>query len=233
MTDKAAPVAAPVSEGATVASSASPKKSKAPSTKKPRAKPSHPKVADMVNTAIKELKERGGSSLQAIKKYMAGTYKVDAEKQAPFIKRYIKSALASGALVQIKGKGAAGSFKLSASAVKAATVKPKAAKKVVKPKTAAKKAPAAKKTTAAKKAVSPSKPKKVAVKKPTTATSEKKKSTKGPAAKPPKPKTTKAKPAPKSPPKKVKAAAPKKVKPAAAASKPKKAAPKKAAVAKK
>nr|CAH7730109.1 unnamed protein product [Callosobruchus chinensis] len=44
------------------------------------------------------LKERGGSSLQAIKKYIAANYKVDAEKVAPFIKRYLKSSVASGAL---------------------------------------------------------------------------------------------------------------------------------------
>nr|CAH7726929.1 unnamed protein product [Callosobruchus chinensis] len=52
----------------------------------------------MVINAIKGLKERGGSSLQAIKKYIAANYKVDAEKVAPFIKRYLKSSVASGAL---------------------------------------------------------------------------------------------------------------------------------------
>nr|CAH7737451.1 unnamed protein product [Callosobruchus chinensis] len=67
----------------------------------------------MVINAIKGLKERGGSSLQAIKKYIAANYKVDAEKVAPFIKRYLKSSVASGALVQTKGKGASGSFKLA------------------------------------------------------------------------------------------------------------------------
>ncbi|CAH1384100.1 unnamed protein product [Tenebrio molitor] len=34
----------------------------------------------MVNNAIKGLKERGGSSLQAIKKFVAANYKVDAER---------------------------------------------------------------------------------------------------------------------------------------------------------
>ncbi|CAH1384091.1 unnamed protein product [Tenebrio molitor] len=38
----------------------------------------------MVNNAIKGLKERGGSSLQAIKKFVAANYKVDAEKGRPF-----------------------------------------------------------------------------------------------------------------------------------------------------
>nr|CAH7730838.1 unnamed protein product [Callosobruchus chinensis] len=44
----------------------------------------------MVINAIKGLKERGGSSLQAIKKYIAANYKVDAEKVAPFIKRLLR-----------------------------------------------------------------------------------------------------------------------------------------------
>ncbi|CAH1383752.1 unnamed protein product [Tenebrio molitor] len=69
----------------------------------------------MVNNAIKGLKERGGSSLQAIKKFVAANYKVDAEKVAPFIKKYLKGAVASGSLVQTKGKGASGSFKLASS----------------------------------------------------------------------------------------------------------------------
>uniref|UniRef100_A0A1I8M6G3 H15 domain-containing protein n=1 Tax=Musca domestica TaxID=7370 RepID=A0A1I8M6G3_MUSDO len=72
----------------------------------------------MVDAAIKTLKERGGSSLPAIKKYLASTYKVDAQKLAPFIKKYLKGAVASGKLIQTKGKGASGSFKLSASASK-------------------------------------------------------------------------------------------------------------------
>lgn len=80
--------------------------------KKPKAKPTHPKTSEMVNNAIKEMKERSGSSLQAIKKYIAAQYKVDAEKLAPFIRKYLKSAVESGALIQTKGKGASGSFKL-------------------------------------------------------------------------------------------------------------------------
>lgn len=86
-------------------------------TKTDRPKATHPSTAIMVNNAIQNLKERGGSSLQAIKKYMSATYKVDAEKIAPFIKKYIKASVASGALVQTKGKGASGSFKLASTAV--------------------------------------------------------------------------------------------------------------------
>lgn len=80
--------------------------------KKPKSKPTHPPTAFMVNSAIRDLKERSGSSLPAIKKYLAANYKVDAEKLAPFIKKYLKNSVASGKLIQTKGKGASGSFKL-------------------------------------------------------------------------------------------------------------------------
>ncbi|TGZ46360.1 late histone H1-like [Temnothorax curvispinosus] len=74
---------------------------------------SRPPTSEMVTAAIKELKDRKGSSFQAIKKYIVSTYKVDGEKVAPFIKRYLKTAVSAGAVVQTKGKGATGSFKLS------------------------------------------------------------------------------------------------------------------------
>lgn len=82
-------------------------------SKKVSRTPSHPPTQQMVDASIKNLKERGGSSLLAIKKYISSTYKCDAQKLAPFIKKYLKSAVASGKLIQTKGKGASGSFKLS------------------------------------------------------------------------------------------------------------------------
>ena len=142
---------------------------KAARSKKPRVKPSHPRTSEMVSNAIKNLKERGGSSLQAIKKYIAANYKVDAEKLAPFIKKYLKSAVSSGALVQTKGKGASGSFKLSATSLKekgakkpaAGPAKPKkTAPKEKKPKTAKKSAAKKPKKTGEKKKAAPAKPKK-------------------------------------------------------------------------
>lgn len=152
-----------------------PKKSKAAASKKPRVKPAHPPTSDMVNAAIKNLKERGGSSLQAIKKYISANYKVDAEKLAPFIRKYLKAAVVSGALTQPKGKGASGSFKLSVkSEGKAATGAVKKAKAPAKPKGEKKpKAAAAKKTgvkkPAAKKVAKPAKsPKAKKVSKPPT-----------------------------------------------------------------
>ncbi|KAL9890203.1 histone H1-like, partial [Glossina fuscipes fuscipes] len=77
--------------------------------KKSSTAPSHPPTQQMVDAAIKNLKERGGSSLLAIKKYINGTYKCDSQKLAPFIKKYLKSSVASGKLIQTKGKGASGS----------------------------------------------------------------------------------------------------------------------------
>merc|ERR1711953_209288 len=94
--------------------------------KAPAKAAAHPPVAEMVNAAIAALKERTGSSLPAIKKYVAANYKVDMVKMAPFIGRYIRKAVADGGLVQKKGTGASGSFRLG--------MKPKAPKKAKKPK---------------------------------------------------------------------------------------------------
>lgn len=100
----------------------------ASSLKKPKAKPSHPPTAQVVVAAIKNLKERNGSSLQAIKKYITSAYKIDANKLAPFIKKFLKKAVASGKLIQTKGKGASGSFKLSKSSKVAKVTKVKKVK---------------------------------------------------------------------------------------------------------
>ena len=173
-----------------------PKKAKS-SAKKPRVKPVHPRTSEMVANAISSLKERGGSSLQAIKKYIAANYKVDSEKLSPFIKKYLKTAVASGELVQTKGKGASGSFKLAAAktekpAVSAAPPRgrggastgPKERKaRVSKVKAKSPKKAAVKKTSDKKKRASPAKPKK--------SPSKAKKAAKVPTKKPkaPRPKT--------------------------------------------
>ena len=81
--------------------------------KAPAAKPSHPPVAQMVNEALATLKDRKGSSLQAIKKYIAATYILDAEKLAPYIRKYLKNAVTNETIVQTRGTGASGSFKLA------------------------------------------------------------------------------------------------------------------------
>merc|ERR1712226_1634462 len=107
----------------------------------------------MVGAAIKALKERGGSSLPAIKKYIAANYKVDVVKLSPFIRKALKKGVEKKTLVQVKA-----SYKLGK------VEKPKKPK-AKKPKVKKAKKPAAKKAKSPKKAAKP-KAKKPAAKKP-------------------------------------------------------------------
>ena len=132
--------------------------------KAPKTKPAHPPTSTMIVNAVTALKERNGkhyllyffskhifewnffnhvssflgSSLAAIKKYMAANYKADTVKLAPFIKKGLKNLVEKKVLIQTKGKGASGSFKISPAEKKE--------KKPAKPKA---KKPAAKKPKAA------------------------------------------------------------------------------------
>ncbi|GBO23338.1 Histone H1B, partial [Araneus ventricosus] len=83
----------------------------------------HPKVSVMVDTAIKTLADPKGSSLRAINKYIEANYSVDIQKLSIFIKKYLKASVERGDLVQPKGKGASGSFKINKQKAEA---KPKA-----------------------------------------------------------------------------------------------------------
>lgn len=74
----------------------------------------HPPISTMVTTAIEELDESKGSSFQAIKKYIIANYEVNEAKLATSIKRYLKTAVSNGKIIQTTGKGALGSFKLAA-----------------------------------------------------------------------------------------------------------------------
>ncbi len=192
-----------------------------------KAKKAGPSVGDLIVKAVSASKERSGVSLAALKKALAaGGY--DVEKKNSRVKLAIKSLVTKGTLVQVKGTGASGSFKLSK---KQTETKKKPAKKVApkvkkpaakKPKSAAAKKPAAKK--------SPKKAKKPAAAAAKKATKSPKKAKKPAAPKKAAKSPTKAKkPAaakkPAKSPKKAKAAKPKTAKPKAA--KPKKAAPKK------
>merc|ERR1711870_192162 len=136
---------------------------------KPKAPAAHPKYSVMIAAAITSLKDRTGSSRQAILKYICANYKVDAAKAAVQVRLALKRGVAKGALkmARASGKGA-GSNKV----VKAE--KPKKAKKPAKK--AAKKPKKAAKKPAAKKAAK--KPAKKAAKKPAA-----KKAAKKPAAK--------------------------------------------------
>ena len=172
---------------------------------KPKKVATHPKYSEMVGKAISALKERGGSSRQAILKYILANFSVgsDAKTVNTHLKLALKSGVKSNSLKQSKGTGASGSFKIGEVAKPAKkpakkVVKPKAAKpkkaKTPTKKTAAKK-PAAKKPAGEKKAAKP-KAKKPAAKKPAAKPAAKsaKKATKSPkktkaAAKPKKAKT--------------------------------------------
>lgn len=158
---------------------------KKPAAKKPA---DHPKYIDMIEAAVVALKERNGSSRQAIVKYIKANYKV-GDSCDVHIKMALKRGVVSGLLSQPKGTGASGSFKVAKkekpkpkakAKVKPAAKKPASAPKTKKAKgTPKKKAPAAKKTSAkkaSKKTVTKRKP----AKKPTK---------KSPAAKKPKTKT--------------------------------------------
>ena len=155
--------------------------------KAPKKAADRPTYAVMISAAIVAMKDRKGSSKQAIEKYVCANYKVGPRYAGPF-KMALKKGVETGALVQTKGVGASGSFKL-AKVEKPAVKKPEAKKPAAK-KPAAKK-PAVKKVAAKKspkKVVKKPAAKKAAPKK-TVKKASPKKVVKKPAAK----KTTKAK----------------------------------------
>ena len=120
-----------------------PETTKKTATKKPA---DHPTFAVMIAAAIAELKERKGSSRQAIEKYIAANYKVGPKYTGP-MKQALKKGVEKGTLVQTKGVGASGSFKIAKpEPEKKPAVKKPAAKKTAAKKTT-KKAPAKKAAT--------------------------------------------------------------------------------------
>merc|ERR1711860_168007 len=156
------------------------KKSPAKKAAKPKAAPAHPPTATMVMAAVKGLKEAKGASLPAIKKYIAGNYKVDIVRLSPFVRKALKSLVEKKKLVQTKGTGASGRFKANKEEKPKKGAKPKAkkgTKKAAKKPAGEKKAKPPKKKAAAK----PKKP--AAAKKPKTP--KKAKTPKKPAAKKP------------------------------------------------
>ncbi|XP_060722954.1 histone H1-like [Tachysurus vachellii] len=140
-----APAAAPTN---------APKKKAASRTKK-----TGPSVGELIVKAVSLSKERRGVSLAAPKKALpAGGY--DVEKNNSLVKLAVKSLVTKGTLVQTKGTGVSGSFKLNKKQTEVKKPAKKAAPKATKA--------AAKKHAAAKK------PKKVAAKKPAAKKSPKK-----------------------------------------------------------
>ncbi|KAL8560734.1 hypothetical protein ACOMHN_046417 [Nucella lapillus] len=137
-----ASVAAPVG----IAVKPSTSKPKAVRAKKPSLPAEHPKYRDMITSAINHLKERRGSSRQAILKYILAHYRVGTEigKINARIKMALRAGIKNSSLRQMKGSGASGSFRLGekslAAKPKAVSKKPKAALKKPTVKKVAKKA---------------------------------------------------------------------------------------------
>ena len=112
----------------------------------------HPTYAEMISAAILSLKDRTGSSRQAIAKYVCANYQVDADKAAFHLRRALKKGLEDGVFKTARqsGKGA-GSFRLVETKKKKPSVKkakPSSKKSAVdaakKAKSSAKKKPAVK-----------------------------------------------------------------------------------------
>merc|ERR1712088_300346 len=159
----------------TMAEEKAPKVAKAPKVKKAVKPAAHPPYANMIVAAIKALKDKKGSSRQAILKYVVANNKVaDADKAAVRVKLALRKRVDAKKVVPAAaaGKKGAGSFKLPAK--EPAAKKPKAKKAKAAKKPAAKKAAKPK----AKKAAKPKAAKKPAAKKPAA-----KKAAKKPAAK--------------------------------------------------
>ncbi|MGH0115142.1 UNVERIFIED_CONTAM: hypothetical protein FKN15_070662 [Acipenser sinensis] len=185
---KAAPKKAPAKKPATKkAATKSPKKAKKPAAKKAATKsPKKAKKPAAKKPAKSPKKERSGVSLAALKKTLAaGGY--DVEKNNSRVNTAVKSLVSKETLLQTKGVGASGSFRLNKKVVEAKdkAAKKKAAPKPKKPavkKAAPKKAPAKKPATKKAATKSPKKAKKPAAKKAATKSPKK---AKKPAAKKP------------------------------------------------
>ena len=173
-----------------VAPAAAPAKNPKKKVVKPKKPAVHPKYSEMIKQAVSALKERGGSSRQAVLKYIVKNFNVGKDEKVvnSHLKMALRAGVKNGSLKQAKGTGAAGSFRLGDAAKKADKPKKKPAAKKPKAKKAVKKPKADKKT---------AKPKKAAAKKPAKSPKKaaKKPAAKKPAAKKPAAKKTAKKPA--------------------------------------
>ena len=82
---------------------AAPKAKKAAKPKKPAA---HPKYSEMIAKAVADLKERGGSSRQAILKYVMKNFNVGKDEKAvnSRLKLALRAGVKKGGLKQSKGE---------------------------------------------------------------------------------------------------------------------------------
>lgn len=118
----------------------------------------HPKYSEMIRQALTALKERGGSSRQAVLKYIMKNFKLGTDESVvnTHLKLALKAGVKNASLKQSKGTGATGSFRIGndvaakkAGSKKSAGDKPKSQRKVS---SSSKKKPAVSKPAAAKKA---------------------------------------------------------------------------------
>ena len=76
----------------------------------------HPKYSEMIKQALTVLKERGGSSRQAVLKYIMANFNVGRDEASvnTHLKMALKAGVKNSTLKQSKGTGATGSFRLGA-----------------------------------------------------------------------------------------------------------------------
>merc|ERR1711971_1471601 len=133
------PVKAPAKPAAKPPAKAAGKVKKEKKPVKAKAAPSHPTYSVMITAAVGALKDRTGSSRQAILKYICANYKVEEKKATVQTRLALKRMISGGELrmAKDKGKGAV-CYKLASADKpdKAAPVK-KAPKKTKKPAAAA------------------------------------------------------------------------------------------------
>ncbi|XP_019280699.2 histone H1.4-like [Panthera pardus] len=140
--------AAPATPAAPAPAEKTPMKKARKSAGTAKRKASGPPVSELITKAVAASKERSGVSLAALKKALAAAG-YDVEKNNSRIKLGLKSLVSKGTLVQTKGTGASGSFKLNKKAA-SGEAKPKAKKAgAAKPKKAAGAAKKAKKAAGA------------------------------------------------------------------------------------
>jgi len=160
--------AAPVKDAVKAPTKAAAKAKKEKKPVKAKSAPSHPTYSVMITAAVGALKDRTGSSRQAILKYICANYKVEEKKATVQTRLALKRMISGGELRMAKDKGkGAGCYKLAsadkpdkaapakkakkpASPAAKKAKKPAAAKKAKVTKSAAKLKPAAKKSAAKK-----------------------------------------------------------------------------------
>uniref|UniRef100_A0AC34GXH7 H15 domain-containing protein n=1 Tax=Panagrolaimus sp. ES5 TaxID=591445 RepID=A0AC34GXH7_9BILA len=94
---------------------------KSAKSKASKADSTHPKYAEMIKSAIVDLQNKKGSSRVAILKYINQNYDIHQnfpDQTNQHLRQALKHGVETGALKQVKGIGAGGSFKLANSETK-------------------------------------------------------------------------------------------------------------------